>query len=216
MYNLMDDHLQALRHNLCYVQRTQIYSLHLYISFTTLLISYTNYDWGGCSDTRRSTSVYYVFLGDNLLSCSSKRKPVLYRSSVEAEYHGVANVVSESCQLHNLLLVLHCPIHKAIMVYCDNISAIYLSGNPIQHLRMKYIKMDIHFVREKVARSHVRVLHIPLRFQMQDIFTKGAPFILFRRHSQRMSTSCFNCVDILKYVYIHYKYHIHQALVILY
>ncbi|MCI26973.1 copia protein, partial [Trifolium medium] len=43
------------------------------------------------------------------------------------EYRGVANVVSESCWLGNLLLELRCPIHKATMVYCDNVSAIYLS-----------------------------------------------------------------------------------------
>ena len=63
----------------------------------------------------------------------------------------VANVVSESCWLRNLLLELHCPIQKATLVYCDNVSAIYLAGNPVQHQRTKHIEMDIHFVPEKVA-----------------------------------------------------------------
>jgi len=68
-----------------------------------------------------------------MLSWLSKRQPTLSRSSAEAEYRGVANVVSESCWLRNLLLKLHCPIHKATMVYCDNTSAIYLLGNLVQH-----------------------------------------------------------------------------------
>lgn len=91
----------------------------------------------------------------------------------------MANVVSESCWLRNLLLELHCPTQKATLVYCDNVCAIYLSGNPVQHQRTKHIEMDIHFVREKVARGQVRVLHVPSRHQLADIFTKGLPLILF-------------------------------------
>ena len=58
-------------------------------------------------------------------------------------------------------------------------SVIYLSGNPIQHQRTKHIEMDIHFVREKVAKGDVRVLHVPSRYQIANIFTKGLPRILF-------------------------------------
>ena len=58
-------------------------------------------------------------------------------------------------------------------------SAIYLSGNPVQHRRTKHIEMDIHFVREKVAKGDVRVLHVPSRYHIVAIFTKGLPPILF-------------------------------------
>ncbi|PNX57212.1 hypothetical protein L195_g050287, partial [Trifolium pratense] len=180
MHNPMETHMHALRRILRYIQGTRDYGLHLYPSSITSLISYTDADWGGCPDTRRSTSGYCVFLGDNLLSWSSKRQPTLSRSSAEAEYRGVANVVAESCWLRNLLLELHCSIHKATMVYCDNVSAIYLSSNPVQHQRTKHIEMDIHFVREKVSRGQVRVLHVPSRHQIADIFTKGLPLILFQ------------------------------------
>ncbi|XP_057437934.1 uncharacterized mitochondrial protein AtMg00810-like [Lotus japonicus] len=91
------DHMLALKRVLRYVRGTLNYGLHLYPSPIEKLVSYTDADWGGCSDTRRSTSGYCVFLGDNLISWSSKRQPTLSRSSVEAEYRGVANVVSESC-----------------------------------------------------------------------------------------------------------------------
>ena len=100
-------------------------------------------------------------------------------SNAKAEYRGEANVVSETCWVRNLLLELHFPISTATLVYCDNVSVVYLSGNPVHHQHTKHIEMDIHFVREKVQRGDVRVLHVPSRYQIADIFTKGLPQILF-------------------------------------
>lgn len=173
------EHMLALKCILHHVQGTLHFGLHLSPSYITKLISYTNADWGGCPDTRRSTSGYCVFLGDNLISWSSKRQSTLSRSSAEVEYRGVANVASKSCWIHNLLLELHFPIPHTTLVHCDNVSVIYLSGNHVQHQRTKHIEMDIHFVREKVARGQARVLHVPSRHQITDIFTKGLPRILF-------------------------------------
>jgi hypothetical protein len=64
-------------------------------SATIDLVVYTDADWGGCPDTRRPTSGFVVFLGDNLVSWSSKRQPVVSRSSAEAEYRVVANGVAK-------------------------------------------------------------------------------------------------------------------------
>ncbi|KAK4353179.1 hypothetical protein RND71_028697 [Anisodus tanguticus] len=174
MHDPRVEHMNALKRIIRYMQGTLDYGLHLYPSSTSALVSYTDADWGGCPDTRLSTSGYCMFLGNNLVSWSAKRQSTLSRSSAEVEYRGVANVVLQSCWLCNLVLELHCPIHKATLVYCDNVSAIYLSGNPVQHQRTKHIEMNIHFVREKVARDQVRVCHVPSRYQIADIFTKGS------------------------------------------
>lgn len=173
------DHFSALKRILRYIRGTLDYGLTIQKSSTTSLLSYTDADWAGCPDTWRSTSGYCVYMGETLLSWSSKRQSTISRSSAEAKYRGVANVVSETCWLRNLLCELHFPPTKATLVYCDNISAVYLSTNPIQHQRTKHIEIDIHFVREKVAQGQVRVLHVPSRFQVADIFTKGLPRILF-------------------------------------
>ncbi|KAK4368107.1 hypothetical protein RND71_011899 [Anisodus tanguticus] len=187
MHDPRFEHMNAIKRIIRYIQGTLDYGLHLYPSSTSTLVSYTDVDWSSCPDTRRSTSGYCMFLGNNLVSWSAKRQATLSRSSAEAEYRGVANVVSESCWLRNLLLELHCPIKKATLVYCDNISAIYLSGNPVQHQRTKHIEMDIHFVREKVARGHVRVCHVPSRYQIADICTKGLPSVLFEDFRDSLS-----------------------------
>jgi len=153
--------------------------LLVFFSPSNTLTTYTNADWGGCPDTKRSTSGFCVYLGDNLVCWSAKRQPILSCSSVEAKYRGVANVVAESCWLRNILLELQCPVTKATLVYYDNVGVVYLLGNPIQHQCTKHIEMDIHFVRDKVAKGQVRVLHVPSRCQIAEIFTKGFPLQLF-------------------------------------
>ncbi|GKE70510.1 ribonuclease H-like domain-containing protein, partial [Tanacetum coccineum] len=125
--------------------------IHLYASSATSLVGYTDADWAGCPSTRRSTSGYCVFLGDNLLYWSAKRQHTLSRSSAEAEYRGVANVVAETAWLRNLLRELHSPLSTATLVYCDNVNAVYMSANPLQHQQMKHIEINIHFVRPLIG-----------------------------------------------------------------
>jgi len=104
------------------------------------------------------------FSGGSLVSWSSKRQPTVSRSSAEAEYHAVANGVAEATWLRQLLQELHHPITSACLVYCDNVSAVHLSTNPVQHQRT-----------ERVAIGAVRVLHVPTASQFADVFTKGLP-----------------------------------------
>ncbi|GKE27979.1 ribonuclease H-like domain-containing protein [Tanacetum coccineum] len=154
-------HLNAIKRALCYLRGTTNLGLQLFQSTTSQLIAYSDADWAGYPAMRRSTSGYCVFLGDNLLTWSSKRQDTLSRSSAEAEYREVANAVVETSWIHNLLRELHTPLFTATLVYCDNVSAVYMSANPVQHQLTKHIEIDIHFVRDKVAAGHVRVLHVP-------------------------------------------------------
>ncbi|GKD31772.1 ribonuclease H-like domain-containing protein [Tanacetum coccineum] len=133
--------------------------LHIYASSTTSLVGYTDADWAGCPSTR----------------------------SAEAEYRGVANVVAKTAWLCNLLRELHSPLSTATLVYYDNVSAVYMSANPVQHQRTKHIKIDIHFVRDMVTAGKVRVLHVPSHFQYADIFIKGLPSALFEEFRSNLS-----------------------------
>nr|GFA23406.1 ribonuclease H-like domain-containing protein [Tanacetum cinerariifolium] len=150
MHDPRHPHFTALKRILCYVRGTLDYGLQLHVSSITQLSAYTDADWAGCPVTRRSTSGYCVFLGDNLLSWSAKHQVTLSRSSAEVEYRGVVNVVAETAWIRNLLCELHTPLFTSTLVFVT---------------------------------IQVRVLHVPLRFQYADIFTKGihtALFIEFR------------------------------------
>ncbi|KAJ9553498.1 hypothetical protein OSB04_017543, partial [Centaurea solstitialis] len=156
MHDPREPHFNALKRILRYLRGTLSMGLFLRPSSIDRLVSYTDADWAGCPDTRRSTSWFCVFLGDNLVSWSSKRQHVVSRSSAEAEYRSIANAVAESAWLRNLLLELRLPLSRATVVFYDNVSAI-----------------------ERVALGHVRVLHVPSSHQFADIFTKGLPTQLF-------------------------------------
>jgi hypothetical protein len=83
--------------------------------------------------------------------------------------------VPEASWLRQLLHELHNPLQRATLVYCDNVSAVYLSTNLVQHQRTKHVEIDLHFVRERVAAGDVRVFSVPTTLQFADIFTKGLP-----------------------------------------
>lgn len=103
------DHLHDLKRIIRYTKGTLRVGLMLTTSFASTLVSYTDDDWAGCLDTRRSKSCYCVYLGDNLISWSSKRQTTISRCSTEAEYQGIANVVAEICWIRNILLEMICP-----------------------------------------------------------------------------------------------------------
>jgi hypothetical protein len=170
MHDPREPHLTAMKRILCYLQVTPDYGLLLRHSSSSDLIVYTDADWAGCLDTRRSTSGYAVFLGDNLVSWSVEWQTVVSRSSTEAEYRAVASGVAGATWLLHELQILP---SQCTLIYCDNINTMYLSTNPVQHQRIKHVEIDLHFVREKVVIGQVRVLYVPTTSQFADIFMKG-------------------------------------------
>ena len=184
--------LQALNRIIRYIQGTKDHGLQLLKSNINHLVAYSDADWTGCPDTRRSTSGYAVYLCDNVISWSSKRQQTVSRSSAEAGYKGIANAVAETCFLRNLLLELHCPLCTATLVFCDNISLVYMSSNPVKRQRTKHIEIDLHFVREKVALGQVKVINVPYLLQYADIFTKGLPTSPFTDFRSSLTVRCAN------------------------
>jgi len=129
MHDHRESHLVAVKRIIRYLQGTISHGLHLQPSTPSELVVYTDADWARCPDTRHSTSGYAVFLDANLISWSSKRQNMISGSSVEAEYWAVANGVAETCWLHQLLQELHALLPRSTLVYCDNVSVIYLCSS---------------------------------------------------------------------------------------
>jgi hypothetical protein len=146
MHDPREPHLTVMKHIMCYLQGTPDYGLLLRRSSSSDLIIYMDADWAGCPNTHCSMSGYEVFLRDNLVSWSAKWQTIVSCSSAEAECRAVANDVAEATWLHQLLHELQTPLSQCTLVYCDNISAAYVSTNLVQYQRTKHVEIDLHFV----------------------------------------------------------------------
>jgi hypothetical protein len=151
------------------------------------LSGYTDFDWAGCHDTRRSTSGYVFSLGSAAISRSSKRQPTVSLSSYEAEYIGQTNATKEAIWLQGFLKQINPNLDPglgATIIYGDNQGAIALAKNDQFHGRVKHIDIQHHFVREKVAEGKVDLKYVPTTEQVADGLTKPLckdKFIAFRQ-----------------------------------
>lgn len=115
------------------------------------LKGFTDSDFDGDRDNRKSTSAYYFTLYDTAISWKSQLQKVVALSSTEPEYIAASNAIKEGIWLSRLLNELGFVDENATL-YSDNQSAIHLSKNSIFHDRTKHINIKYHFIRDIISK----------------------------------------------------------------
>nr|GEZ41596.1 hypothetical protein [Tanacetum cinerariifolium] len=138
------------------------------------LTGFSDADYAGCKDTFKSTSGGAQFLGEKLVSWSSKKQDCTALSTAEAEYVSLSACCAQVHWTRTQLTDYGFHFNK-IPIYCDSKSAIAISCNPVQHSRTKHIDICYHFKKEHVEKGTIELYFVKADYQLADLFTKALP-----------------------------------------
>ena len=150
------------------------------------LIGYSDSDYAGDIDQRKSTSGMAFFLGSNLITWSSQKQRTVALSSCEAEYVSAAIAACQGVWLIAILDDIRMRSRCKVILRVDNMSAIALGKNPVFHERSKHIDTKYHFIRECIEMGTIEMEHVSTQDQLADIFTKALGRVKFKEMRQRL------------------------------
>jgi hypothetical protein len=165
-------HWQAAKRILRYVKGTKMFGILYNVSEHSDLVGYTDSDWAGSVDDRKSTSGYVFHMGSGAISWASKKQSIVALSTAEAEYVAATAAACQAVWMRRMLRSLGQEQAKATVIFCDNSSAIALSKNSVFHKRTKHIDTRFHYIRELVNNGEIVLEHCRTQEQVADILTK--------------------------------------------
>ena len=165
-------HWVAIKCIFRYLKGTQKYGF-LYNRSDSNCVGFSDADWGGDLDDRKSTSGYVFQVGGTAISWRSKKQACVALSTAEAEYIALASTAQELLWLQQLLADLQREPAKPMVIFEDNQSAISIAKNPQFHGRTKHIAIKYHFIREQVSNGKVELKYCKTNDMIADFMTKG-------------------------------------------
>lgn len=136
------------------------------------LEEFTDSDWGGCVEDRKSTSGVVFNIGSGAISWMTKKQDITALSSTEAEYVALCAGLCQGIWLKRLLFDCGFVQSDPFVVWCDNKSCITIAKNPTQHGRTKHIDVKFHFIRDQVSQGVLELKYCSTDNQLADVFTK--------------------------------------------
>lgn len=170
-------HWLAVKRVMRYLRGTSNWALHIGGSSdgSIALVGYSDADWAGDLDTRRSTTGYAFTLGSGSITWASKRQATVAQSTTEAEYMAVSSAAREAMWLRQLLADLRISVPLPITLYSDNQGGIALTKNPVLHQRTKHVDIKHHYIRELVEANTINLTYISTADMLADVLTKALP-----------------------------------------
>jgi hypothetical protein len=198
MNNPGKKHLMAMKRVLRYLHGATDQKLKYTAAGTNefAITAFSDADWAGDLDNRKSTTGYITRINNNIISWCSKRQQTTALSTCEAEYYAVSDALKEMKWMHQFLMEISCAAEKQTMIqvkspmiiFCDNQSAINITKHDAQHSRTKYIDIRHHFIRDAVESNEVIIKWVETTEQEADILTKPLARQAFARLLERVMT----------------------------
>ncbi|RVW75445.1 Retrovirus-related Pol polyprotein from transposon TNT 1-94 [Vitis vinifera] len=191
------DHWRADKRVMRYLQRTKEYMLTYRRLDKLEFIGYSDSDFAGCQDSRRSTSGYIYLLAGGAISWRSA-KQTLVTSTMEAEFVACYEASNQGIWLRNFVIGLRVldGIERPLKIFCDNKSAVLYSNNNRSSTKSKYIDIKFLVVKEKVQSGQISIEHIGTNSMIADPLTKGLPPKVFHEHTAHMGVVSFEDIQI--------------------
>ena len=168
------EHWTALKRLLRYLKGTLQHGILYTKDGSSSCVGYTDADWAGDVDDRKSTSGYVFLLSGGAISWKSQKQRCVALSTAEAEYVAMASAAQESVWLRQLIAELtNTSTDSPTLIFEDNQSAIAMTKNPQFHGRAKHIDIKHHFIRQLVAQGTIVLEYCPTVEMAADMLTKG-------------------------------------------
>ncbi|KAG7564986.1 Integrase catalytic core [Arabidopsis suecica] len=182
------DHWKAAKKVLRYLQGTKELMLTYRRSDNLEVIGYSDSDYAGCVDSRKSTFGYLFLLAGGAISWKSGKQSVIATSTMEAEFVACFEATIHALWLRNFISGLRIvdSIEKPLRIYCDNSAAVFFSKNDKYSKGAKHMELKYLSVKEEVQKRRVSFEHIRTDMMVADPLTKGLPPKAFIGHVERM------------------------------
>ncbi|GKC32580.1 hypothetical protein Tco_1039874 [Tanacetum coccineum] len=191
MHRTTMHHFGEARRVLRYLAGTKNYGICFRKTKDFSLQGFTDSDWAGSIEDRKSTSDNCFVLGTGAISWSSKKQATVALSSTEAEYVAACASACQAVWLRGILSDLGQQQSRATSIKCDNQSAVMLSRNPVLHGRTKHIDIKHHYIRELIANEEIQLDTCRTDEQVADLLTKSLPQMKHEELSAQLGMSTF-------------------------
>ncbi len=178
---LTELHIQAAKRVLRYLKGTINYGIQYKKGGDGGVMAYTDSDYAGDAEDRKSTSGYVFLMSSGAIAWSSKKQPIVTLSTTEAEFVAAAGCASQAIWMRRILKDLGHTQEDCTTIKCDNSSTIKLSKNPVLHGRSKHIDVRFHFLRELAGKGEVELVYCRSEDQVADIMTKPLKLEAFQK-----------------------------------
>lgn len=179
-------HLAAAKRILRYLKGTAGYGILYQKTGNIELVGYTDSDYAGCLEDRRSTSGYAFILSDAAVAWSSRKQPIVTLSTTEAEFVADAACTCQLVWMKRILKRISYNGGASPTIFCDNSSTIKLEKNPVMHGKSKHIDVRFHFLRDLVNEGTVQLKFCGTQDQIADVFTKPLKLETFQELRKKL------------------------------